>query len=637
MRLKLFLVLLLIPLVSAQENYNSYGSITLDNRITATVDLEGSGLQSLEADFYLNPKNDDHQKIIEKISSSTPSSEITEADFIKYKWTKEEQTYVMELNSKIETTNKLFLVPKINFPYESIPEELEEDLQEQEIIDITPEIIAKASEIVGSEDNAYLAVHKIAYWVRYNVDYNLNSLTEKSALKSSWVLESREGVCDEITNLFISMTRSIGIPARFVSGMAYTNVGDYFGNHGWAEVYYPGYGWVPYDVTYGQFGWVDPTHISFSKTVDTKGGSGVKYSWRSTNAEIIPKGIETSTEISSIGEKIEPIFDLSVTPLENELAPGSYVPIKVTIQNPYENYISTQVYITKAPELTSENDQVIALRPKEQKDIYWIVKLPDQAEEGFIYTTIVEAKDTFGSKDQDEIKFLTGEKKLSLEEAQEIIDELSEEEENSYSETLFLNCKPGKEYYYIFEESKVTCSLRSISSPLNNLEVCLNNEQCQKLSLEKLEEKSITFTKPASEILENSKITVTSQNLKLERYLNFKIFEKPSVKLTSLNYPSDINYNEDISLDIEITSLTPVKDAKLKINSLDTIELGDLDSKKSFSISLNSKAFFNEKIKVSIEYKDEFQNTYKESTISEIEINNTPWYMKAYGFIYNLF
>lgn len=74
------------------------------------------------------------------------------------------------------------------------------------------------------ESDYYKVVYELSDWTKTNIDYDLNTITAKAVKKSSWVLENRQGVCDELTNLFISMLRSVGIPARFVTGMVYTNI-----------------------------------------------------------------------------------------------------------------------------------------------------------------------------------------------------------------------------------------------------------------------------------------------------------------------------------------------------------------------------------------------------------------------------
>lgn len=630
------ILILLLPAALAQQSYNTYQSLTIDTNVKSTTTVEGSGLQYLEAELYLNPKNDNIQNILQKQILSNPQAEITDNEFIKYRWDSQSPEYDLELDARIQTTNKLFPVSKIDFPLQDLPEEYEQHLREQDIIDITPEIIAKSSEIVGSEDNAYLAVHKIGYWINNNIEYRLDTLTEKASRKASWVLDNKYGVCDEISILFISMVRSIGIPARFISGTAYTNVGDYFGNHGWAEVYYPGYGWVPYDITYGQFGWIDPSHISLSKTVDAA-ESTIKYKWVASGTEIVPGGIETNTEVISTGNEINPIFDLRIKPIENDLGPGSYVPVRVTIENPRDKYLSTQISITKAPAVEGKNTRVVALRPNEQKQEFWIFKLPDDIDEGYIYTSTIEAKDTFGSVDQDEITYSTIGEVLSLEEVQEIIDGLQEEQEQSYSDTVYLSCKPEKEYYYAFEQAKIECTVRSISNALSNLNLCLNDQDCQQFSLDALQEKQIVFTKPAPEIQETSKVTLLSTDLNLARHLTINVYDGPDIQIFKIDYPEEIDYNMDTKIDIELHSHTQIKDPKIKINSMKYIDIDEFKGEKSISINFNSQALFSEKLNIQLKYKDEYGSSYQKEFQFPIKVNNVPWYAKIYGFFIELF
>ena len=60
-----------------------------------------------------------------------------------------------------------------------------------------------------------------------------------------------KGNCTDFHSLFISMGRSLGIPARFVIGASIPQepAGEIPGYHCWAEFYSPEYGWVPVDAS----------------------------------------------------------------------------------------------------------------------------------------------------------------------------------------------------------------------------------------------------------------------------------------------------------------------------------------------------------------------------------------------------
>ena len=67
---------------------------------------------------------------------------------------------------------------------------------------------------------------------------------------------SRTGVCQDFSNLFITVARLLGIPARYVCGYLYTGgtrssraASDE--THAWVELYIPNIGWKGFDPTNG--------------------------------------------------------------------------------------------------------------------------------------------------------------------------------------------------------------------------------------------------------------------------------------------------------------------------------------------------------------------------------------------------
>ncbi len=619
----LILIFLSFNLVLAQDNYNIYQTLQIDFSLDSQVSLVGSGsLNELMATVFLNPINDNIQEILSSEEYSSPNSQITSDGFITYIWEQQSTDYSFGFNKQIETTNKLYQVPEISFPYSDLSSDYNKYLQSEEKIDITPEIISKTSEIIQSEDNAYMAVHKIGMWINDNIEYNLTTLTEKASQKSSWVLENEYGVCDEISSLFISMTRSIGIPARFISGMAYTNLGDKFGNHGWAEVYFPEYGWVPYDVTYGQLGWIDPTHIALQKSEDIE--TSILYEWESSGQ----LNIDTSQEISTVatitnqGNKIISPFETSIVVLKDNVAPGSYVPVRIKVNNPYDAYLSNSIILTKAPGEIENNQKLIALKPRGEKETFWIFKLPKEAQEGYTYTTTIEFIDLYGSRESTVVTFFLGGESVTLEAAQEIVDSLEIDEEDSYSNQIVLNCNPKKTYFYSFEEAEVNCLVRTFNNNINGLSLCLN-EDCQNFDMPANSEKEFIFTfanlnKPIKAILKNSEIEV-------RRNVILSIIEKPKIEISQIDI-NQINYNEEIKIPIEINSPTPLKNIILKINRFQPVEFPELQGTKSFTLTANSKGLNSERIQISIEYEDEYGNIYTQEYSQRIIINNLPWY-----------
>ncbi|WLD93133.1 transglutaminase family protein [Alkalihalobacillus sp. AL-G] len=67
------------------------------------------------------------------------------------------------------------------------------------------------------------------------------------------ILEKKEGVCQDYTNLMLALCRYRGIPARYVSGYLYIGENSAMrgdaATHAWVEVKMPSAGWIGFDPT----------------------------------------------------------------------------------------------------------------------------------------------------------------------------------------------------------------------------------------------------------------------------------------------------------------------------------------------------------------------------------------------------
>lgn len=86
------------------------------------------------------------------------------------------------------------------------------------------------------------------------------------------------GVCQDISHIFIASARSLGIPARYVSGYFHRADGqnEQQAGHAWAEAYIEGLGWVGFDATNG----ICPTdaHLRVAVGLDYLGAAPVRGS-----------------------------------------------------------------------------------------------------------------------------------------------------------------------------------------------------------------------------------------------------------------------------------------------------------------------------------------------------------------------
>lgn len=66
------------------------------------------------------------------------------------------------------------------------------------------------------------------------------------------ILRHGRGVCQDFTHLMIGMARSLGIPARYVSGFVHRDgeaTRGYSQTHAWCELLFPSAGWIGFDPT----------------------------------------------------------------------------------------------------------------------------------------------------------------------------------------------------------------------------------------------------------------------------------------------------------------------------------------------------------------------------------------------------
>lgn len=86
----------------------------------------------------------------------------------------------------------------------------------------------------------------------------------------------RRGVCQDITHIFISAARRLGIPARYVSGHFYRADGvvEQEAGHAWAEVHIEDLGWVGFDATNGIC--TTDAHVRVAVALDYLGAAPVR-------------------------------------------------------------------------------------------------------------------------------------------------------------------------------------------------------------------------------------------------------------------------------------------------------------------------------------------------------------------------
>ncbi|MGV8961602.1 MAG: transglutaminase-like domain-containing protein [Stenotrophomonas sp.] len=127
----------------------------------------------------------------------------------------------------------------------------------------TPALREFSRQVVGNETNPYRITRKLFAAVdripwggarEYSTIDNL----------SDYALHAGHADCGQQTLLLMALLRLNGIPARWQSGMVYSdNAVGYSNLHDWGAVYLAPYGWVPMDVTTGELDSPEPALRDF--------------------------------------------------------------------------------------------------------------------------------------------------------------------------------------------------------------------------------------------------------------------------------------------------------------------------------------------------------------------------------------
>jgi transglutaminase-like putative cysteine protease len=90
------------------------------------------------------------------------------------------------------------------------------------------------------------AMHNLMHAVRDAIDYVIGATNAHTTADEA--LKAGKGVCQDHAHVFIAAARSLGLPARYVSGYFLTGADEPSdANHAWAEVWLESLGWVGFD------------------------------------------------------------------------------------------------------------------------------------------------------------------------------------------------------------------------------------------------------------------------------------------------------------------------------------------------------------------------------------------------------
>jgi len=136
-----------------------------------------------------------------------------------------------------------------------------------------PALRALATE-VGEDGDTLTRLHRLMATIHGNVAFMVGSTTVDHTAAAAYA--QKQGVCQDHAQIFISVARRMGIPARYVSGHLHRSDGveNQDAAHAWAEAFIEDLGWVGFDAANG----ISPTehYVRVACGLDALGASPIR-------------------------------------------------------------------------------------------------------------------------------------------------------------------------------------------------------------------------------------------------------------------------------------------------------------------------------------------------------------------------
>ncbi len=620
------LFFLLLPLVFALPYADHIVDLTMNTSIELSPDSPYAKIQELDSEIYAFPKNGEDQLILELKQNPNLLTNKIKHDKLIYNWrdnTNVTYGYSSVVDRKIKPV-KITSKEPYPFDFSILLPEVKKYLRPSEHIDSDyPKIKELAKNLAREETDLWSLVVKTALWVRRQVPYDLNTMTANAAQKASWVLENKKGVCDEITALFMALLRANNIPVRFIYGISYTNsplVNSQWGPHGWAEVYFPNYGWVPFDLTFDQYGWLDAGHVKLFESEDPK-INALQVTWRGKDYKLKLGNLNYNAHIRQNGETYTSNVEFKPTIHSSEVSLDSMNLVIVEVKNKNNYYVATNLKIGEVKELEviGSNENFLTLAPGEEKQVYYTIKLKEGLKEQFTYQIPIVI---FNEKNEtSQIQFIASKAGTKLTQSDVNIARsiLEEERIKPFSSIINLNCTapPVLEQY---EKAEVTCSITSDGSfYFENAGVCLF-QSCKEVSFSTNAQVKFPLTMKTGK--QDLRITFRHDQASKSQVLTLERKDTPELELENINYPSKISEGREFKINFTVTqkSYTPPKNISVKIflpRKTQLLKIESFNKALPIEISVSPRELYGGKNKVSIILEYDDTSTKEDLTIEK--------------------
>ena len=193
---------------------------------------------------------------------------------------------------RIDTTRRDWLMEPQSTPQQMIAQNRGTYCALQKYWEIDDEIIQEMSERMAERTGDDESYARLAFDIVRDTVKLKTHLDER--IGAARAVREKEGDCDEHADLFITLLRTVKIPARRVVGHFYRGGKTEPEPHAWSEVFLERKGWIPVDAALGNFGMLSENYFSRIREGLVSEGPTLKLKW---------SGI--ATEAPSVEEEVK--------------------------------------------------------------------------------------------------------------------------------------------------------------------------------------------------------------------------------------------------------------------------------------------------------------------------------------------
>ena len=151
------------------------------------------------------------------------------------------------------------------------------------------------------------------------------------------------------------------------------------------------------------------------------------------------------------------------------------------------------------------------------------------------------------------------------------------------------------------------------------------------------QEKEVTFSLPlVNKQTQQLIITAKNPDIDIQNTLPLQVFPEPDLRVTFLNIPKQISYDEEYAINFVLNTQVLLKDVKVIIANA-VYEQPQLQGSQNIEAKIRAKDFYKKPLKITITYADENSKPYSLEKTLSIEITHAPWYAKILRFVSEIF